>query len=275
MIAALAVFALATSAPTTSPAADVAEIARLETAWNEGHLRGDASLLEPLWAEEMTVTVPGMAVIRREDAVAILRSGRMRFDRYQTSDVDTHVYGEAAVVTGRLQRTRTVGGRTFDDDWRFQKTYVRRAGRWQVVAFQASPAPAVKGADPMTTSDSAEITRAVAAFIEAYNAGDAERLIAYYADDLVKVRAGAAPETKAEVAQRIRDVMAKYEGHLDVHNEEVEVSGDMAFTRGTLSIRLVPRDGSGAVQTLDRRYLEIWRKRSGRWLVVRTMDNAP
>ena len=69
--------------------------------------------------------------------------------------------------------------------------------------------------------------------------------------------------------------MAKYEGHLDVHNDEVEVSGDMAFTRGTLSIRLVPRDGSGAVQTLDRRYLEIWRKRSGRWLVVRTMDNAP
>jgi len=251
----------------------VAELTRLEKAWNEAHLRGDASVLEPLWAEEMTVTVPSMAVMTRGEAIAFLRSGRMKFDRYETSDLGIRVFGEAAVTTGRLRRTRTVAGRVMDDDWRFTKTYVRRNGRWQVVAFQASPAAPT--GDPAMTTDADDIRRAIAEFIAAYDAGDADRVIAYYAEDLVKVRAGAPPETRTEAAARIRDVLARYQGHLEVHNDELEVAGDMAFTRGTLSIRLRPRDGGGPEQSIERRYLEIWRKRAGRWLVVRTMDNAP
>ena len=44
---------------------------------------------------------------------------------------------------------------------------------------------------------------------------------------------------------------------------------------GRLAITLVPRDGSGPSQSIERRYLEVWRKDAGRWRVVRTMDNAP
>lgn len=45
---------------------------------------------------------------------------------------------DAAVVTGRLRRTRTVNDQPVTDDWRFIKVYVRDAGSWQVVAFQAA-----------------------------------------------------------------------------------------------------------------------------------------
>jgi uncharacterized protein (TIGR02246 family) len=229
--------------------------------------------LESLWADELVVTVPGMAPLSRADAVAVARAGRIKFRRYDTSDVQIRTYGEAAVVTGRLQRTRDVGDRVVEDDWRFTKVYARRAGRWQVIAFQASEAPRAKG--DAVTSDAEQITRAISEFIDAYNAGDADRVAAYYADDLVKVRAGAPAEGKAETARRIKDVLARFQGHLTVHNDEITVSGDMAFTRGTLSITLVPRDGSGPTQALERRYLEVWRKDAGRWRVVRTMDNAP
>ena len=41
-------------------------------------------------------------------------------------------------MTGRLQRTRGMGGHAINDDWRFIKVYVRRKGQWQVVAWQAS-----------------------------------------------------------------------------------------------------------------------------------------
>src|SRR2546430_8808765 len=47
------------------------------------------------------------------------RSGRMKFLHYATSDVHVRVYGNAAVVTGRLQRTRTLNGNEISDDWRF------------------------------------------------------------------------------------------------------------------------------------------------------------
>ena len=128
-----------------SDAPDVATITALETVWNESHLRGDAEALDRLWADDLVVTVPGMAMMMKPDTIGIWRTGRMKFDRYDTSDVRVRVYGDAAVVTGRVQRTRNANGRVMDDDWRFTKTYVRRAGRWQVVAFHASPSPANPG----------------------------------------------------------------------------------------------------------------------------------
>ena len=76
--------------------------------------------------------------VRKEDAVGVVRSGRMKFDRYATSDVEVRVFGASAIVTGRLQRTRTIEGRTVDDDWWFTKSYVRTQGKWLVVAFHAS-----------------------------------------------------------------------------------------------------------------------------------------
>ena len=81
-----------------------------------------------------------MPVMSKSDVLGFARSGRMKLQRYQTSDVKVRVYGDAAVVSGRLQRTRTLNGKTLDDDWRFIKVYVKREGRWLVVVFQASDA---------------------------------------------------------------------------------------------------------------------------------------
>jgi len=120
--------------------ADVRELRHLETVWNEAHERGDSGALEALWADDLEIAVPKMSVLTRSDAVAFARSGRMKFVHYQTSDLRIRVYGDAAVVTGRLQRTRVLNGQEVSDDWRFTKVYVRQAQRWLVVAFHASEA---------------------------------------------------------------------------------------------------------------------------------------
>jgi hypothetical protein len=79
-----------------------------------------------------------MAVLTKAQSIGLLRSGHLKFPRYETSDIRIRVYNDAAVVTGRLQRTRTVNGNNVDDNWRFTKMYVRRSGKWQVVAWHAS-----------------------------------------------------------------------------------------------------------------------------------------
>ena len=127
----------------TSPAGDpaVAELTRLETVWNEAHVRGDADALAGLWADSLTVTAPGVAVLGRDDALALAKAGRIKFDRYETSDIKVRVFSGAAIVTGRLQRSRIVDGKPVADDWQFTKTYVRAQGKWLVAAFHASPRP--------------------------------------------------------------------------------------------------------------------------------------
>jgi ketosteroid isomerase-like protein len=137
-----------------------------------------------------------------------------------------------------------------------------------VLGSGATPDPPARA-----SSDRDQIAAAIDAFVAAYNAGDVARIVAYYADDLIKDRQGAAAETKRETAARIERFFGQYRAELSVSNDEIVTSGDLAFTRGMLKIRLAPRSG-GPAETLERRFLEIWRKREGRWLVVRTMDNS-
>jgi ketosteroid isomerase-like protein len=118
--------------------ADVATLTRLEIAWNDAHKRGDAKALADLFADDMEIIVPGMRAMTKADGLGVFASGGMKFDRYETSDTKIRVYDTTAVVTGRMHRTRTMGDRMLEDDWRFTKVYVRRANRWQVVSFHAS-----------------------------------------------------------------------------------------------------------------------------------------
>jgi ketosteroid isomerase-like protein len=122
-------------------AADTDALLRLERTWNEAHLHTDAAALERLWADDFVVIVPRMEVITRAAAVAMARSGRLRFERYETSGVEARIYGATGVVTGRLQRTRRMNDTLVHDDWQFTKIYIRSGDGWKVVLFQASERP--------------------------------------------------------------------------------------------------------------------------------------
>jgi len=118
--------------------ADVAALARLEADWNSAHVRGDASSLARIFADDLVVAVPGMRLMNKADSLGMFTAGRMKFDRYESSETQSRVYGDTAIVIGRIRRTRTMAGKTVDDDWRFTKVYLRRTDGWQVVSFHAS-----------------------------------------------------------------------------------------------------------------------------------------
>jgi ketosteroid isomerase-like protein len=129
-------------AQSTPSNADRAELQRLERVWNEAHIRSDSEILSRLWADDLEVAVPKMPVMKKGELIKFVDSGRMKFQRYETSDLNFRTYGQSAVVTGRLQRKREINGRTVEDDWRFTKVYQRTDDGWRVVSFHASEAPA-------------------------------------------------------------------------------------------------------------------------------------
>lgn len=117
-----------------------------------------------------------------------------------------------------------------------------------------------------------EIERAIEGFKKAYDAGDLEGVLAYYTEDLIKLRNGAPAESKRELAARIAEVFKKFHSTVDATVDEVMVSGDLAVVRGMFHVTLMSRQGEEK-HALDRRYLEVWQKQDGRWKVARTMDN--
>jgi len=119
---------------------DAQQLEQLEQVWNRAHESGDAAVLDKLWASDLEVDVPRMAAMSKDDVLGFARSGHMKFSRYATSDIRVRVYGDSAVVTGRLQRTRTMNNKEINDDWRFTKVYVKQGQQWRVVSFHASEA---------------------------------------------------------------------------------------------------------------------------------------
>jgi len=140
----LALLLVAVNVIQTSPGAsakndsDHKELDRLEAEWNAAHISGNAAAFERIFAEDLVVVVPGMRVMTKADSLGMFTSGRMKFERYETSETKIRIYDGTAIVTGRLRRTRAIAGATADDDWLFTKVYLRRDGRWQVVSFHAS-----------------------------------------------------------------------------------------------------------------------------------------
>jgi ketosteroid isomerase-like protein len=127
--------------PAGGQQSDRGRIAELELVWNEAHLVGDIDALDRLWSPTLTVVVPGMPLLRKPDLLAMWRSMKVTFTEYTTSELEIQVYGSAAVVTGRLHRSRDFGGRTATETWLFTKSYVREEGDWRVAAYHASDAP--------------------------------------------------------------------------------------------------------------------------------------
>jgi uncharacterized protein (TIGR02246 family) len=117
---------------------DVSALTRLEAEWNTAHLQGDATTLARIFADDLVVIVPGMRPMDKADSLGMFKAGGMKFDRYESSETQYRVYSDTAIVTGRIKRTRTIAGTTREDDWRFTKVFLRRAGNWQVVQFHAS-----------------------------------------------------------------------------------------------------------------------------------------
>jgi uncharacterized protein (TIGR02246 family) len=132
-----------------------------------------------------------------------------------------------------------------------------------ITACAAAPPAAVD-----TAADEATIKAATAAWLEAYNAGDVEKIVAMYADDAVLMPPHA-PVVSGHAA--IRSFLqtdtagAKAAGVKIVPGPATAgVVGDMGWESGTYTVN----DASG--KTVDSgSYLAVSRKVNGKWLLIR------
>ena len=125
----------------------------------------------------------------------------------------------------------------------------------------------------LAADDAATIRANTEAWFKAFNSGNADAVAATYADDAVVMAPGAPP---ASGAAAIKQLIAKEiagaksagvslaQGKLN----DVAVKGDMAWHAGTYS---VIKDG----KTVDTgAYMEVLRKKGGKWLIVRDIWNS-
>lgn len=116
------------------------ELKRLENEWLNSYLRGDKQTFERIVADNFTRTdESGKFATKAEEKELVQAPPASVKASLTNEDVQVRVYGETAIVTGRII-SKVQGGLNFQS--RFTDTFVKRNGRWQAVARHYSRIPA-------------------------------------------------------------------------------------------------------------------------------------
>ena len=114
------------------------EFRDLDRGWVAAFLQGDTELFDRIWIDGFIFTFPFGQCINKAQEIANIKSGDLAFESLHTGNLKVRVYGQTAVMAGRL----TMKGRYKDRDISGQYSYTAVLGKqqkcWQIVASHAT-----------------------------------------------------------------------------------------------------------------------------------------
>ena len=118
--------------------ATIREIVEMERQAREASIRRDADFSQRTLAEDYVAITPLGQVTTKQDTLSARKSGQLRYDTINVSDMVVRIYGDTAVVTARADVKGHQLGEDFSGPYRYTRVWVRRTGHWQAVSYQAT-----------------------------------------------------------------------------------------------------------------------------------------
>jgi len=113
-----------------------AEIAELEERLRQADIKADPAVIEEVFADGAAITGRDGRMFTKQDVINTHEpAGRQRVTCIDVSDVEIRDHGSFAVVTGRMDLVDPA----FPAALRFTRVWMKRGGRWQIVAGHVSP----------------------------------------------------------------------------------------------------------------------------------------
>lgn len=119
----------------------VTEVMAVEHEWTQAHLRGDVATIARLMAEDYLKIESDGSVSDRAVTLAKYTPETRYWDKAEGDEYNVRIYGDTALVIGRWTARGMNNGARFDYAARFMSVYVKRDGRWQMVAEQSTEIP--------------------------------------------------------------------------------------------------------------------------------------
>ena len=117
-----------------------AELMRIENEIGDANIRRDKAYFERVEADEFIFTDSAGGITTKAEDVASLDKppGEFRLVSYTVDEMKVLDYGKTAVVTGRTITVSRGKDREVTNKSRFTDVFVKRSGRWQLVAGHSS-----------------------------------------------------------------------------------------------------------------------------------------
>lgn len=138
---------LARQAQEPSRTAAEEEVRRLERQWLDAYEQHNAEAMDRIVADDFTITFPNGRMQTKPQLMAMVKAPRRASQprmKFYTEDVRSRAYGDTVILIGRVVTEYERDGKAVKEQSRYTDTYVRRNGRWQVVASHLSNVPEAK-----------------------------------------------------------------------------------------------------------------------------------
>ena len=122
---------------------DYMTLGYMENDWVNAIKNRDTAWLEKNYAPDYTeVGFTDGNVVNKGDSMAALKSDKTVFEDMNLSDLNIRIEGNTAIVTGvNWMKGKDGEGKPFETKYRFTDTFIKRDGRWQAWATQATMIP--------------------------------------------------------------------------------------------------------------------------------------
>ena len=117
------------------------ELRKASESYDAAMRAGDAAAFGRLLADDYMYTNESGVVRNKAEDIALMTSPDMKIESASADDKKFRIYRNTAVETGRYAVKGTHKGKPFTEIGRYTTTWVRRDGRWQIVADHTSVLP--------------------------------------------------------------------------------------------------------------------------------------
>jgi ketosteroid isomerase-like protein len=116
----------------------IRQIVDMERQSKEASLRRDSDFSLRTLADDYVAITPLGQITTKKETISVRRSGQLRYEAMNVTDMVVRVYGDTAVVTARADVKGHQLGEDFSGPYRYTRVWVRRNGQWQTVSYQAT-----------------------------------------------------------------------------------------------------------------------------------------
>ncbi|MFN2492303.1 MAG: nuclear transport factor 2 family protein [Pyrinomonadaceae bacterium] len=132
------------------------EVRKLERAWLDAYEQHDAKAMNAIVADDFVITFPDGSMQTKPqilDSIKVPPSPGGLSLKFHTEEVQARVYGDTVILSGLVVTDYMRDGKPAKEKSRYTDTYIKRKGRWQVVASHLSHAPKPIQAHPTISSN--------------------------------------------------------------------------------------------------------------------------
>jgi ketosteroid isomerase-like protein len=119
-----------------------AYIRQIDREWNEAYPNADIAALDRVIADDWVCIDGSGTVIGKKDLLDRVGSSPNPLDSHKFDEIQLRLFGDTAIVTGRLSGAGTDETGAFEFSQRYTRVYLKRDGVWQAVATQVTPVKA-------------------------------------------------------------------------------------------------------------------------------------